>query len=213
MVIKKMQLGEMQTNCYVVTTNYKNAVVIDCGDNPDQIMEYVDSNDITIKKILLTHGHFDHVGAVAEIAKKTNAEVFIHTEDLEMLTSSELNLSKMLPNYMFSVYKGAVAVNEGDVITLDELEFKVLHTPGHTKGGVCYICNDNIFTGDTLFAGNVGRTDFPGGSYSEIINSVNKIAQLEGNYNIYTGHGANSTLDNERENNVYIKGNVNDDNI
>ena len=213
MKVQVIFVGSLQTNCYVISTENNNAVIIDCGDEANKILAYTEKEGLTIKKILLTHGHYDHIGAVAEIAKKTGAEVFIHENDKPMLTSEEQSLSKFIPNSKLNVIEQVTTIDDGDIIAQDELEFKVMHTKGHTKGGVCYICEDIIFSGDTLFCGDVGRTDLPGGNYQEILESVKRLAKLEGDYKVFPGHGFTSTLEKERKTNMYIKGNIDDYNF
>lgn len=204
MKVHTIPVGFLAENCYIIELENGNAVAVDCGDESEKILSFLNSHNLTLKKILLTHGHFDHINAVADIVKKTGAQVFIHEDDEPMLTSSRLNLSSSMPNIHFKPFDNAIKIHDGDVIKQDDIEFKVMHTKGHTKGGVCYICNDVIFSGDTLFAGDVGRTDFPGGSYPEILASVKKLAELEGNYIVYPGHGPSTTLETERKTNMYI---------
>jgi len=211
MKIHTLILGEIQENCYIVETDNKSAVIIDCGDEAERILSFIKSNGLTAKKILITHGHFDHTGAVAQIVENTGAEVFIHKDDATMLESGTLSLASLIPTMIFYPVLIYTTVEDGEVITQDELEFKVMHTPGHTPGGACFICGNAIFSGDTLFAGTVGRIDFPMGSFEDIIKSVKKIADLEGDYRVYCGHGESTTLDTERATNVYIKGTYNDD--
>lgn len=209
MIVTKIPVGELSENCYIISTEKGNAVAVDSGAEPEKLLSFLKENSLTLKKILLTHGHFDHYGAVAELVKNTGAEVFIHSLDVPMLSSDSLSLGDNMGVHCEPVTE-YTTVKDGDVICLDELEFHVLYTPGHTKGGVTYVCNDAVFSGDTLFCGDVGRTDFPGGSYPEIIASVRKIAALDGDYKVYPGHGHSSVLSTERATNQYIKGNNND---
>ncbi len=204
MKIKTIPVGFLDENCYIVSLNNGDAVAIDCGDEADKILEYLRGENLTLRKILLTHGHFDHINAVARIVEQTGAEVFIHEADAPMLTDAKLNLSYSIPEISFNPVNKSTTVKNNDIIKQDDLDFSVMHTKGHTQGGVCYICENVIFSGDTLFAGDVGRTDFPGGSYSEIIESVKKIAALDGDYIVYPGHGPSTTLDTERKTNFYI---------
>lgn len=213
MKIHTLMLGEMPTNCYIIESDKKNAVVIDAGSEGQRVLSFAKNQGLSIKKILLTHGHFDHVGGVEEISIATGADVLIHKEDVPMLTSENLSLAYFIPTFNFVPVSSFRIIGEGDIIILDELEFLVMHTPGHTKGGVCYICEDVIFSGDTLFKGNVGRTDFAGGSFEQIKNSVDRIADLEGDFKVYPGHGESTTLERERKSNMYVKGNNNDFNF
>lgn len=205
MKVKTIPTGFLEENCYIIDIGNGNAVAIDCGDDADKILDYLNSNSLVLKKILLTHGHFDHINAVEDVVNKTGAEVYIHRNDEPMLHSDRLNLAYSIPGYTFIPFSGqAITIEDGDVIKQDNIEFKVIHTKGHTQGGVCYICENVIFTGDTLFAGEVGRTDFPGGSYSEILASVKRLASLNGDYIVYSGHGPSTTLETERKTNMYM---------
>ncbi len=209
MKIHAISVGAIQTNCYVVETDLKNAVIIDCGDEAQRLLQFCRNNGLVIKKILLTHGHFDHIGAVSGIVKETDAGVFIHKNDSLMLTDGQLNLSYMISSE-FTAIDSYTEIADGSVISQDELTFKAIHTPGHTSGSVCFVCGDAIFSGDTVFQGSVGRTDFPGGSFELIKNSVDKISALEGDFNIFPGHGASTTLNIERRTNLYFGNNYND---
>ena len=189
-----MPLGDYQVNCYFVWEDGADTcAVIDPGYEPKLVMEQATRLGKTIEAILLTHGHFDHVGAVKEIAKDTGCKVYICGEDLSMpeyMTAGRL--------YYTDLYQAE------DTVTAGGVAFAVMHTPGHTPGSVCLIAGDSIFSGDTLFAGSCGRTDFPGGSWNQIQNSLKQLAKLDKNYSVYPGHGESTTLDNERMYNPYM---------
>ena len=189
-----MPLGDYQVNCYLVWEDGADTcAVIDPGYEPKLVMEQATRLGKTIEAILLTHGHFDHVGAVKEIAKDTGCKVYICGEDLSMpehMTAGRL--------YYTDLYQAE------DTVTAGGVTFTVMHTPGHTPGSVCLIAGDSIFSGDTLFAGSCGRTDFPGGSWNQIQNSLKQLAKLDKNYSVYPGHGESTTLDNERMYNPYM---------
>ena len=160
--------------------------------------------ELSPELILLTHGHFDHIGGVAAVKAATGAKVVISAEDAPMLTSSR----KSLAAFSFLSQTPAQAdilVQDGDTVTLGNTVFTVLATPGHTPGGVCYITEHCIFSGDTLFFCSCGRTDFPGGSSREIMDSLQKLAALPGDYTVYPGHDRFSTLNFERQHNPYMK--------
>lgn len=210
MQITRIPVGDLYANCYIIETKEKNAVAVDPGSDFNKIKEFVNKNNLILKKILLTHGHFDHIGAVAQAVEKLDADVYIHEQDAIMLGDRILSLADALGGEFFPVEKYNIVKN-GDIIKLDELEFEVIHTPGHTKGGVCYKCENSLFTGDTLFKMSMGRTDFPGGSLGEMYDSLRKISSMNGNFDIYPGHNETSTLDFERKNNVYLKGNPYED--
>ena len=198
MNIKTIPVGQLETNCYVVVNEETLAcVVIDPGDESNTIMDYIESNRLKCEAILLTHGHFDHVGAVNEILEQTGCALYINPRD----EGYEVGKSGV----KFKMPEGGKYYDDGDVIVEAGLEFKVLATPGHTPGSVCLICGDALFTGDTLFRGSCGRTDLPGGSMREEMRSLKKICRLEGDYDVYPGHMDSSTLERERRFNHYCR--------
>ena len=198
MNIKTIPVGQLETNCYVVVNEETLAcVVIDPGDESNAIMDYIESNHLRCEAIMLTHGHFDHVGAVNEILEQTGCALYINPRD----EGYEVGKSGM----KFKMPEGGKYYDDGDIIVEAGLEFKVLATPGHTPGSVCLICGDALFTGDTLFRGSCGRTDLPGGSMREEMRSLKKICQLEGDYEVYPGHMDSSSLERERRFNHYCR--------
>lgn len=198
MNIKTIPVGQLETNCYVVINEETLAcVVIDPGDESNTIMDYIESNRLKCEAILLTHGHFDHVGAVNEILEQTGCALYINPRD----EGYEVGKSGV----KFKMPEGGKYYDDGDVIVEAGLEFKVLATPGHTPGSVCLICGDALFTGDTLFRGSCGRTDLPGGSMREEMRSLKKICRLEGDFDVYPGHMDSSTLERERRFNHYCR--------
>ena len=213
MVVYKLIVGIIHANCYIVETEKKNAVIIDPGAESNKIMDFVEEKGLTVRKILVTHGHFDHIGAISSIVKRTGAPVYIHPADASKLQSPEKSLANLVPEVKFNKVTKYTPVFDEDDIKQDELVFHVIHTPGHSKGSVCFVCNNFIFSGDTLFCGSVGRTDFPDGSLEEIKKSVNRLADLEGDYTVFCGHEKSTTLDEERATNVYIKDNYYDNNF
>lgn len=206
-IIKLKPLSMCDTNSYIVATKKHNAVLIDAPDDAGYILDELTLSGLTLKKILLTHGHFDHVGAVADLAEKTGCEVYIHEKDLKKLST---DMDGLLVNYFrvrgMRTYEGAIPVAEYDIIKQDELEFDVVHTPGHTSGSVCYIVGDVMFTGDTLFARSVGRTDMPDGSGALLMQSLEKIKDLGGDLRILPGHMCETSLESERKYNPYLIG-------
>lgn len=195
MEIKTYPIGSYQTNCYMVWGDGSDScVLIDPGYVPEQLLEEVRLQRKTLEAILLTHSHFDHIGGVKQLAAETGCKVYICTEELKMpsrLAGGEI--------YHTHTYK------DGDVLQLAGLTWKVLHTPGHTLGGVCLLCGDALFSGDTLFAGTCGRTDLPGGNYQTIRQSLRRLAALEGNLQVLPGHGPASNLELERRLNPYMQ--------
>lgn len=211
MKVKRFILGPLSVNCYIIETESKNAAAIDIGGNYEEIKSYLDLNGLKLKKILLTHGHYDHFGGVADAVKDLGAEVMINGYDSHMLSSRTDSLADFISNGSFNPISEYKEISEGSEITLDELKFKVIETPGHTKGSVCYICNDYIFTGDTLFALSMGRTDFPGGNPSEMHRSLLRLAELKDDLNVCPGHNETTTLSFEKRNNPYLKENPYED--
>ena len=198
MNIKTIPVGQLETNCYVVVNEETLAcVVIDPGDESNAIMDYIESNRLRCEAIMLTHGHFDHVGAVNEILEQTGCALYINPRD----EGYEVGKSGM----KFKMPEGGKYYDDGDVIVEAGLEFKVLATPGHTPGSVCLICGGALFTGDTLFRGSCGRADLPGGSMREEMRSLKKICELEGDYEVYPGHMDSSSLERERRFNHYCR--------
>ena len=211
MKIIRIPVGQLAANCYIIETENKNAVAVDAGGDFERLKKYLDDNGLCLKKILLTHGHFDHIGATNQLSKEYGAEVFVHENDAKMLTDRFESLAEAAGGMPHTDVEEYTTIKDGDVITQDELSFEVIHTPGHTRGGVCYRCGNSIFTGDTLFKMSMGRTDFPGGSAAQLFASLKKLDSLEGDYDIYPGHNEPTTLDYERKYNAYLKGNPYED--
>ena len=205
MLFHRFVLGELSTNCYIVADEItKNALLIDAPDNAEHIITYLTEKGLNLKYILLTHGHFDHMLAMNDIKDKTNADICIHKMDEKYLTDGRLNLSAdFYPNCCF--YLPDRALEDGDIIEMDSLSVKVLHTPGHTEGSVCYLCDNILMSGDTLFLSSVGRTDFPLGDFDSEIRSINeKLMPLADEIKVYPGHGFSTTIGKERKENPYI---------
>lgn len=211
MKLHHLMLGPLAVNCYVIETGNKNAIAIDIGGEYEKLKAMLDENGLTLKKILLTHGHYDHFGGVAQAVKDTGLQVYIHSKDAHMLTSRADSLADYISDAPFEPVDSFAVLEEGDKIELDELTVSVISTPGHTKGGVCYFCGDCVFTGDTLFALSMGRTDFPGGSPAEMHRSLLRLAKIEEDLKVYPGHNEFSTLSFEKRNNPYMKENPYED--
>ena len=183
--MKSLSVGALGTCCYIVWDDSADTcVVIDPGAEPERILAAC--GERKIETILLTHGHFDHIGAVAELAK-TGAEIVIHRNDAPMLTNPQLNAS-WLVGWNITAPEAARTVREGETITCAGVSFTVLHTPGHTPGSVCYRAGETLFTGDTLFHYGYGRTDLPGGSMAQLAESLRRLQTIAGECEIYPGH-------------------------
>lgn len=206
MIIQRLELGEIGANCYIVTDEEsKETAIIDAGDFTEDLKNALIDNEKKVKYILLTHGHFDHIWGVSKLQEFTKAPVAIHFEDAPCLVDENISLAyRHFPGEQKYI-RPDVFLSDGDVLTLGETQVKVIHTPGHTRGSVCFLIEKNIFTGDTLFSLTVGRTDFLGGSFSQLMNSIDKLLSLEGEYDVFPGHNRTTTLNTERKKNRYIK--------
>ncbi len=197
MLIKCFSVGQLGTNCYVVTDEKTLCcAVIDPGAESGTILNYIDDNGLRPQAIFITHGHYDHTGAVASVYEATGATVYIHALDVNAEGMDDEMRYKGGDELRF--YK------EGDVIPVGNLEFRVMETPGHSRGSVTLRCEDALFTGDTLFRGSCGRTDFPGSSAVAMIGSLRRLASLEGDYEVYPGHMDSTSLERERRFNPFV---------
>jgi glyoxylase-like metal-dependent hydrolase (beta-lactamase superfamily II) len=188
-MLRKLAVGPYQANCYVLgCKETREGLVIDPGDEVFRIVKEISNNQLSIRYILITHGHFDHTGGASELKKITGAEVWIHPLD-------QAGLGFQPDGHLF----------DGQRLPLGTYELKVLHTPGHSPGGVCFHANGADFTGDTLFAGSIGRTDFSGGDYQALLQGVRKkVFPLGDNTNVYPGHGPVTTVGRERKTNPFF---------
>ena len=195
MHIHCLPLGDYQTNCYLIFgENSATCAVIDPGYHAEKVLQYAASHGKAIETILLTHGHFDHVGAVRDLAAATGCRVY--------LCEKELSLPPMMtagPLYYTDAYE------DSDLITTAGLTLQVIETPGHTPGSVCLLCEDALFSGDTLFAGSCGRTDFPGSNPGDMVRSLQRLSLLPGDFRVFPGHAEETTLQQERQYNPFMK--------
>lgn len=202
MVIKKFVLGSIATNCYVAYDEAKKSgALIDPAVFAPEILDYINDSHLKIDYILLTHGHFDHVSGVADFAKALNAKICLHQDDLSITQGSARGLGKMY-GYELKTFKPDIFLKDGQDLRVGDLAFKVIHTPGHSSGGVCFYLQKQkvIFSGDTLFAGSYGRTDLPAGDEEKIFASIEKLIKLPPETKVYPGHGEETTIEEEIKN-------------
>ncbi len=204
MIIERLAVGQLETNTYIVgDEETKQAVVIDPGDEGDRIMDLIKENGLKVNSIICTHAHFDHIGAAGDIRKETGAKIILHKEDLEgyglakeqaLLWGFDLDELPQPDEFMA----------EGDDIKVGRLNFKVIHTPGHSPGSVSLFGEGILLSGDTIFQGSVGRTDFPGGSMEKLKTSFRRLLDLPEETKIFSGHGPETTVKREKKENFFI---------
>lgn len=201
-------LGPIMTNCYFAVDDDNNTAIIDPAANPAKIIKIIEEQGLKPVSVLLTHGHFDHIGGAKGIKEKyPEVKIYIGEKDAPMLPAAinNRNWAAYITKEDYEGLKADVLLHEGDKVVVGAMTFKVMETPGHTRGGVCYICEDCIFSGDTLFRQECGRTDLEGGSYPEILRSLKRLHDLDGDYNVLPGHEGFSMLSHERKYNPYMK--------
>lgn len=199
--------GPVPTNCYLFKDESTGlAAVVDPGFESEELTQAVlQAGTENIKYILLTHGHFDHIMGVAKMKELTGAKICMYKEEVRFAYDASLNLSAMFYGKAMPPFSIDMPLSENDSIELGGLSIRVLHTPGHTSGGCCFIVGNVIFSGDTLMKLSCGRTDFPTGSYDQILDSLQKLKHLEGDFEVYPGHGSKTRLEYERQNNTYME--------
>lgn len=206
MIVEKIVVGPFASNCYIVgSESNKEGIIIDPGDEAKKILKKVSDLGLDIKLIALTHGHIDHTGALKEVKEATGAEVAVHVSDAKSLKNRVLAIAFGLfypppppPDRL---------LNDGDSLDIGDICFEVLHTPGHTPGGICLLGEGVVFSGDTLFNYSIGRSDLPGGNYSQLMNSIHtKLLVLPDSTIVYPGHGPDTTIGAERKNNPFLSG-------
>ena len=204
MIIEKVVVGPFATNCYIVgDESTREGIIIDPGDEAKKILKRVNELGLDIKLILLTHGHIDHAGALKEVKEATNAEVAVHTDDanFDRYQSAGLVLGLSYPNPPAPDR----LLKDGDILDIAGMHFKVLHTPGHSVGGICLLRDGVVFSGDTLFNCSIGRSDLPGGNHSQLLESIrSKLLVLDEDTTVYPGHGEDTTIAAERKGNPFL---------
>ena len=205
MILMRLIVGPLQVNCYILADEKtKEAVVIDPGDDAEDILKIIKEKGLSVKHIVNTHGHFDHVGANAKLKEATGAEILLHEADAELLTSS-LGQARMFGMKTAPSPPADRYIRDCDVITAGEVSLTVLYTPGHSSGGISLLEDDMVFTGDALFAGSIGRTDLPGGDLMTLITSIKtKLLDMPDDTRVFPGHGPDSTIGEEKRENPFL---------
>jgi glyoxylase-like metal-dependent hydrolase (beta-lactamase superfamily II) len=210
MITKMFTVGALYTNCYVVGCDEtRDAIIIDPGfDNElvaKRILREAEQLELQIKYIVNTHGHSDHIAGNGIMKKLTGAPILIHEYDAPMLTKATENLTTLFGLRTAPMPPADQMLHNGDPIKMGTVTLRVIHTPGHTRGSISLLGDDVVFTGDTLFAGSIGRTDFPGSSYKEIMSSLKKLSILPNRIKVYPGHGPASTIGEEKRSNPFLQ--------
>ncbi|MFZ3138667.1 MAG: MBL fold metallo-hydrolase [Thermodesulfovibrionales bacterium] len=203
MIIKKLVVGSLENNCYIIADeNTNECFITDPGDEPDRILDLIHKNNLIMKYIICTHAHFDHVAAIPEIKEETKARIILHSDDLNMYRSTK-DQAAVWGYEIDPLPEPDIFVSEGDILEVGGLKFEVLHTPGHTQGSICLYGEGIVITGDTLFAGSVGRTDLQGGDISKLRKSFKRLMSLPDEVKVLTGHGPESTIKKEKIDNFF----------
>lgn len=206
MEYKKFSENRYDINSYLFfDKNTGFAAVIDPGINSKALITFMEENNLDLSMILLTHGHVDHILEIPVLLAKYDAKIYAHQEEKTLLADASKNLSAAMGPAKLEL-DADYYLADGDSVRLEDLELKVLHTPGHTKGGICFYSETDIFTGDTLFRGSIGRTDLYSGNYDEMLNSLVKLSKLDRNLKVFPGHGGSSTLQREVDTNPFYRG-------
>ncbi len=204
MKIRRIAVGTLEGNCYIVIDEgSREAMIIDPGDEPDRIIDIIKEEGVNVRHIVCTHAHFDHVGAIPELKAETGASIVMHQDEKAVYAASK----DMAAAWGFDIDdmpEPDVFVKEGDHITVGGLRFEVMHTPGHSPGSICLLGNSVLFSGDTVFAGSIGRTDFPGGSIELMKRSFKRVIDLRDDIEILSGHGPATTVGREKRENFFI---------
>ncbi len=205
MIIRMLPVGSMEANCYILECEETQAaILIDPGAEASRLLRTIEKHDLKLKYIVNTHAHVDHIAANSDLKEKTSALLCIHSADADMLTDPQENLSFFVGIPVSSPSPDRF-LEGGDLLEAGALRLKVMHTPGHSPGSICLLADECIFTGDLLFAGGIGRYDFPGSSYTTLMDSLQKVMALDDRLVVYPGHGPQTTIGNERRMNPFLR--------
>ncbi len=203
MEIKRIPLGDIQVNCYLVAGE-SGALLIDPGFFAPEIEEFLNENAGKERLILLTHAHYDHIGAAERLREATDVKIAVGEYENSFLSDPDVNLSRMF-GYKLNPFSADILLKDGETLQVGDICAGVMHTPGHTSGGVSFLIGNILFSGDTLFYHSIGRTDFPTGDYGVLSKTVKKLYELDGNTAVLSGHGPETTIAEEKNNNPYIR--------
>ena len=205
LVVHQMSVGPLQVNCFIAScSKTKEAVVIDPGEEGERILHVAEKEDLKIRKVVNTHGHFDHIGANLHIVEKTGAELLIHADDLPLLQNAR-NHAEVYGLSVNASPEPDRLLEQGDTFQVGELSFRVFHVPGHSPGGICLLTEGHLFVGDVLFSGSIGRTDLPGGDFDSLVEGVReRLFALPDETIVHPGHGPDTTIGRERQNNPFV---------
>ncbi|MEF9475705.1 MAG: MBL fold metallo-hydrolase [Candidatus Mariimomonas ferrooxydans] len=203
MIVKKLVVGPLEGNCYIIgDEKLRQAIVVDPGDEPDRIIEQVKQNGFEVNAIICTHAHFDHIAVAGDIKKETGAKILLNKNDLELYEKAK-DQAAFWGFKLDDIPQPDTFLEEGDEVKVGNLAFKVFHTPGHSPGGICLYGEGIVITGDTLFQGSVGRTDFQGGDISKLKESFKRLLDLPEQTIVLSGHGPETTIGKEKNDNFF----------
>ncbi|MBI4287559.1 MAG: MBL fold metallo-hydrolase [Chloroflexi bacterium] len=215
MLLEKLEVGGFASNCYIVASEKtKEGMLVDAGDDADRIMKRLEAHGVKLQLIVLTHGHLDHVGAVRKIKEATGAKLAAHADERLAGASERQMVSSQFGIKLDAPPPPDMLLRGGDTIKVGDLSFQVLHTPGHSPGGICLVGHGVVFTGDTLFNYGIGRYDFPGGNLHMLMDSIHtRLLTLPDNTIAYPGHGPETTIGDERQGNPFLKPGVQEEGL